>query len=412
MKYTIIGVFLLILISSNVPGQGLTKDQNNFLQKSSNVVCNDDLLQPNWDLLSTKLKNKRVILLGEFTHGSKEIFELRNSLIRYLHQKAGIKVILFESGIGELISIDINKNTMTPGQMVNGLFGGWRTKEFVELMDYVKSENISIAGFDVQRTGGSFISLLKEIAYKKKIDSIYYYNLESRYGLLTRELTNNKAVYDSVKANTQNLIFDYQALQDKLSQYNSDDNSRDLLFSIATIKNRIKFLSYMLTFVKDKNWNTRWAARDSAMANNIHWLLENIYKNESVIVIGHNFHIARFSEKESSMGEILSPKYGKEMYSLGVFAGSGSYHDNSGKEIQILPPDSVDLDIKHIIDNLKGTVNFVDIPKNKLKGREWLDNKIIVNDTFIDLSNSNRMILSKSFDGLLLIKKVSPPKNH
>jgi erythromycin esterase-like protein len=110
------------------------------------------------------------------------------------------------------------------------------------------------------------------------------------------------------------------------------------------------------------------------------------------------------------MGEILSTKYGNKMFSLGVFAGSGTYHDNFGREIQVLPPDSIKFDIKHIINNIKGAVNYVDIPKNKFRGREWLDNDIIVNDTFIDLNKSNRLILSKSFDGLLLIDKVSPPK--
>lgn len=77
----------------------------------------------------------------------------------------------------------------------------------------------------------------------------------------------------------------------------------------------------------------------------------------------------------------------------------------------MLPPDSTSLDIKHIIQSLKGTVNYIPVSKTKLAGSEWLYTDLVVNDTFIDVNNSNRMNLSKSFDGLLLLKKVSPPKH-
>lgn len=391
-------------------GQTLTKEQINFLQKNAKVICKDSsITDADWKPLAAHLKGKKIILLGEFNHGSREIFQLRNSLIKYLHRELGIKTILFESGIGELLLADMRKNEMTPAQMTNGLFGGWRTEEFSDLMAYVKSENLSIAGFDVQRTGGSFAYLLKEIVGKRSIDSTKYSNLEERYGLAGRELTNRKAVYDSVKAKTEKLILDYQDLYNELLKKKSSDPSKDFQFALIILKNRVKYLGYMLAFVKDMDWNRRWATRDSAMAENIQWLRENIYGDGPVIIIAHNFHIARFNEKETVMGEILEPIYDKEMYSMGVFAGSGSFADNSGKAEQMSTPDTTALDIKHIIAALEGTVVFINMPQKREAGSEWLDNEIIINDTFIDLSESNRMKLSRHFDGLLLIKKVSPP---
>ena len=410
MNYLKIATIILTLASPQVIGQTLTKAQTDFLTKNAKTVCKTDLSQADWNVLSTNLKDKNIILLGEFNHGSKEIFQLRISLIKHLHEKLGINVILFESGIGELALADNDKSKMTAAQMIDGLFGPWRTKEFVELMDYVRSQNISIAGFDVQRTGGPFQYFLKDVATKNGIDSTSYYNLESRYGLIARELNDRKAIYDSVKSKTETLIHDYQDMQNALQKSTTQEKSKDLLLSVATIKNRIRFLSYMLAFVKDKNLNVRWAARDSAMADNINWLMENIYENEKVIVVGHNFHISKFNENELTAGEVLSRTHSKEMYSLGFFAGKGSYHDNSGKEVQLQSPDSSSLDIRHIIQALKGSVNYINMPLGKQKGREWLDNEITVNDTFIDLKNSTKMILSKCFDGLILLEKVSPPE--
>lgn len=399
---------LLLVVSHFACSQPLNKDQLAFIQKNSATISREEGM-PEWKALSGELKDKRLILIGEFNHGSGEIFQLRTSLIRHLHKTLGVNVTLFESGMGELILADADKQTMTAAQMTNGLFAGWRTAEFVELMDYVKTENLSIAGFDVQRSGGSFRFLLKEVADRNKVDSLYYHNLEQRYGVLMQELTGKNAVYDSLRPKTQKLINDYRSLQDIL-QRNSKGSSKELLLTIATLRNRTRYLSYMLAFLKDRDFHKRWAARDSAMAENVQWLVEHVYKNERVVIIGHNFHVAHYNKKETVMGELLYREYGKEMYSLGVFAGSGSYHDNGGVERKILPPDSAALDIKHIIQSLNGTVNYIPIPRTKSPGSEWLYQDIIVNDTFIDLDNSNKLNLSKSFDGLLLLKSVSPPK--
>lgn len=411
MRYCIIGLVIGLFYFNTAFCQSLTNEQIIFLKRNSKTIYIDSLQnQLNFSFLSPHVRDKKLILIGEPNHGSKEIFELRNSLIRYLHQETGTKAVLFEAGIGELITADINRANMSPSQMTNGLFGGWRTKEFVELMDYAKSQDISIAGFDVQRTGGSFNRILNEVAQKYKLDTLNTYDLESRYGLVRGELTNRKAVYDSLKTRTTRLILDYQKVKIELSIYIVKGTPKDLLFTITTVENRIKYLSYMLLFLKDKNWNRRWAARDSAMASNTQWLIDNIYKGQPVIIIGHNFHIGKYNENETVMGEILKAKYSSEMYSIGIFAGSGTYNDNSGKEVRIAPQDSVGLDIKHIITNLHSTATFLDIPDKLLKGSDWLNQDITINDTFIDLQNSNKMVLSKTFDGLILLKRVSPTK--
>jgi erythromycin esterase-like protein len=408
LSLTLLATFIVL----SLPGQTLTKDQKKFLKENSVTISADtNFNRADWKVIANQVKNKKIILLGEFNHSSKEVFQTRNSLIKYLHEKLGINVILLESGIGELASTDLKKETLSPAQMTNGLVGSWRTQEFRDLITYVKAQNISIAGFDVQRTGGSFAFLLKETAQKNKIDSIYFYNLEQRYSIARQELSNGKTIYDSVSARTNQLISDYKRMADELKKVSSSQVSTEIKFCIVTLKNRIQFLSYMLAFLKDRDWNKRWAARDSAMAENVEWLREHVYKGQPVIVIAHNFHIARFNDKESVMGEILAARYGKEMYCLGVFAGSGSFQDNFGRPEKMALPDSTGLDVKHIIAGLSGSANFINIPRKSIRGSDWLRIPITVNDTFIDLTGSNKMILANYFDGLLLLDKISPPKN-
>lgn len=412
MKAILKTQLLLLVLFSALPfvkAQHLDQPSISYLKKNSHTIKVNHLYQDgNWKPIKRHLKNKQIVLLGEFNHGSKQIFDTRNDLIKYLHENLGFNTILLESGIGELIEINYNKENISPTQMTTGLFGPWRTKEFVDLMEYVQQHNLSISGFDVQRSGRSFDHLLEKTASQLGIDHNLYQDIEKHFGEQKNSLNNRKAVYDEVKPATIKLIDDYQSLLEQIELKSDQDQTIALVK--RTLHNRIEYLKYFLAFAKNKDWNQRWKARDSIMASNVEWLMEHLYKDEKVIIIAHNFHIAKYNEKEEVMGEFLKPKYGSAMYILGIFAGKGSYSGNSGKEKQLSPIDSEALDIKEVISSLDGKVNFFPIPSKSNKRNFWAFEKIIVNDTFIDLSRSNEMDLSKHFDGLLFIDKISPPE--
>jgi len=360
-----------------------------------------------WEWWAGQKKKKKLIGIAKNTHGSKEIFQWRNDLIRYLHQKEGFNTVLFESGFGELLPGQEKDSSLSPLQMIRGLFGGWRTPEFKDLMAYIKSEKMDCAGFDVQRSGGGFRELLKAFCQEHGVDPFLYQNLEARYGSILGQLNNRKSVYDSVQPIAATLVQDYQILSNRLSDLNKTSSNRFMLLR-QTLQNRVVYLNYMLQFVKDKDWHQRWARRDSMMAENLIFLRHHIYPTQKIIVIAHNYHISRINEQEQSMGEILNRLCPKDLYVLGMYAGAGSYADNSGKTVAMQVPDSTRPDIKHLIGAMKGYAGFIPLPTKARPGNQWLFNPFVVNDSFIDLNGTNQLILPKHFDGLLLLKHVSP----
>jgi erythromycin esterase len=409
MKKTPAVLFLCLLAAAAIHAQTLDYPQRTYLRENAYTIYPDETYsRSSWEYIVPNISDKRIVLLGEFTHGAKEIFQVRNELIRFLHEKQGFNTILFESGIGELAAVDINRKQLNVAQMTLGFFGAWRNTAFKTLMDYAKINNMAVSGFDVERTGNSFKDILKTAARKQNIDTTFCNKLEERFGMIQQQLVDKKVVYDSVSTKTFQLIADYQQTYDLLSVNRPGNFGKDVMFSRRTITNRIRFLQYMLQFAKDKDWNSRRAAADAVMADNIRWLADSIYKNEKLIVIGHNFHIAKSNEHQKVMGEILHNLFPADTYSFGFFAGSGSYADDSGKETKMLPPDSAGIDFKHIIAPFKGFVTYLHIPETKLPGTEWLHQYVVVNDTFIDPGGSNKMIPAKEFDGLLFLKKVSP----
>ncbi|MEL7121101.1 MAG: erythromycin esterase family protein [Bacteroidota bacterium] len=404
-------VFLIFFLCSvDAHSQHLSAFEQHYLKKNSTPIeLKKGSTTYNWKALKKQLKGKNLVMLGEFNHGSKEIFELRNDLIQYLHHELGFTTILFESGIGELAVVDFQKEELSTGRMTAGLLGGWRTQAFAKLMSYIKNNDLSLSGFDVQRTGNNFSAFLEKSIKDLNLDQDRFIEIEKRFGTQKSKLTNRKVVYDSVKVATEQLINDYQLLINQLDNKQNGKDKPTLLFIRRTLINRIAYLTYFLDFAKDKDWNQRWTTRDSIMASNVDWLINKIYPEEKVIIIAHNFHIAKYNEKQEVMGEFLKEKYSKEMYSLGVFAGKGSYADNFGREKQLSPISTEKLDLKRVIQSLNHSVNFIPIPDKQNQKNSWLFNPIIVNDTFIDLYNSNEMNLAKHFDGLLLMDEVSPP---
>lgn len=363
------------------------------------ITQGDDFSKADWTGISGNITEKRLVLLGEFTHGANEIFEMQNSLIRYLHENHDFDVILFESGIGELIDLNEKKNELTPAELTYGFFGGWRNQSRRNLMDFIKEMDLSFAGFDSQRFGRSFQETLRKEAIRHTEDSLLYSDLEKQFTSVSSRL--RSLPYDSIRVETEKLISDYERILEIL-----EDNGGDIIIS-RTILNRIEYLRYYLEFTQNGDWSARFGARESIMAENIIWLAENIFPNQKLIIMAHNYHISRKNEKESTMGEYLNDHYGDQMYSIASFASEGSYADNSGKPKSMEPPDTTQLDIKHIIEKLDGFCQYVPVKSNNVS---LFNRNLTLNDTFIDLWGTNEMVLSKHFDALVFLRKVSPPQ--
>jgi erythromycin esterase len=81
--------------------------------------------------LAKVLKDKRLVLLGESNHGSREFNLQKNRLIRFPHEELGFGVLLLESGMGEVYAIDYRRGELSEGRMLSaGLVGPWRTLEY------------------------------------------------------------------------------------------------------------------------------------------------------------------------------------------------------------------------------------------------------------------------------------------
>jgi erythromycin esterase len=90
--------------------------------------------------------------------------------------------------------------------------------------------------------------------------------------------------------------------------------------------------------------------RDEGMSDNVDFLIDELYPGEKLIVWAHNFHVrhdnAAIPPVESvfpgvparSMGAWLADRHRDELYTIGVYAYSGSATNNSDEVYEIAEP--------------------------------------------------------------------------
>ncbi|MBX2871876.1 MAG: erythromycin esterase family protein [Saprospiraceae bacterium] len=371
---------------------------------------------PDLSVFKQLLKNKRVVMLGEFCHGAKEINQLRKDFIKYLHEELGYELVLFESGIGEGIPIEYDRTELTAAQMVTaGVTGPWHTEDYVEIMDYIKATPaLHVAGFDVQRTGTSFDKWLQQVLPVITTHPASYESVEVLFGEMLRQFRNRKVKADQALEDKQSQLTQmYQELAELLVQHKvslvKEWGENRIALAMRTLSNRLAYLDYFMDFKRTNDYRARWSARDSLMAANTLWLVNELYSDKKVIINAHNFHISKYNEKERTMGEMLAKELGKELYAIGVFGGKGSYANNSRK------PEEMSLtkakhDIQQIVLQSPHKVSIFPIPSTPPSTQDWLFEPILVNHSFISLENDRELIPAQAFDAIIGIKKISPPK--
>ena len=351
--------------------------------------------------LDEVLQDKRIVLLGEQLHNDGTTFEMKARIIKYLHDKLGFNVILYESGLYDMWYMG-SRDTLNPN---TGVFYFWGDNdECRPLWDYYRnskqSENpIKLGGFDIQVSGriGTVIrsQLIENYLSEKGIELDDYPNLRTMidriYGGIWWEYKKmENSLYDSIQ-NDLSLILD--RLEKEKAGYIDEVYYRYL--SGIKIYNELRW-NY------DSGNPIRMHIRDSLMADNLIWLVEDVYKNEKIIVWAANIHIftTALSEGEwyyKPMGASIKDRYKNDVYSM-VFTSYARknkaehlYNVASNKSVEYL---------LYMNKNRYSFINLKDLPEDS-----FLNEDVI--------STVNQMMNIKNnwknqFDGVFFIDAITP----
>jgi erythromycin esterase-like protein len=112
-------------------------------------------LQP----LKPLIGDARIVSLGEATHGSREIFQLKHRLIEFLASEMGFTIFAIEANMPEAYRVNdyVLNGTGDPAQLLRGMyFWTWDTEEVLTMIKWMRAFNqsgkgrIEFTGFDMQ----------------------------------------------------------------------------------------------------------------------------------------------------------------------------------------------------------------------------------------------------------------------
>ncbi|MDO4466685.1 MAG: erythromycin esterase family protein [Bacillota bacterium] len=244
-------------------------------------------------------KDKKIVALGEATHGNVEFQQLKLEVFQKLVEENDIRAFAIEGDFGgcEVVNRYIHGQEGSVKEAVAAIgFAIYRTQEMEDLVEWMKSYNqehnnvLSFYGYDMQRLSYNYQFLLEKVDGNSDLEKIWDCKNES----FSKEYTLNQI--EEILNNVKSELTDPQAI-----------HCADIL--LQNIK---------LSQVEDLSSQGN-ILRDQFMANNTLWILarEQEKGNTSIFITGHNGHVAKTGSYEV-MGSILSDTLSEDYFVIGT----------------------------------------------------------------------------------------------
>lgn len=300
----------------------LTWLKNNCIKiKAVKSESGFDDLQPIKGLIG----ESRIVGLGENTHGTSEIFQIKQRFVEFLASEMGFTQLSVES-LGMPTAMKMNDYILrgigNPRDLLKK-FDLWtfNNQEFLDLLIWMRQYNASGKG-RIQFTSFD-ISLLDPV-----LEIIRNFAVENDYIL--------KLKIDSIAEISHTLIQKANQPMDTESVRCINNKCKSVLFNISKNINTYNGLEesqrkwllnnarLLVQSTDPRGITDYYVYRDKCMADNVDWLLEN-YPNDKIILWAHIGHLRK---EKLFLGGYLSEKFGANYYSIGTALGRGKYAGN------------------------------------------------------------------------------------
>jgi erythromycin esterase len=374
-----------------------------------------------------------IIALGESTHGTSEFFRLKHRLLEYSIRELGVRVFAIEDN--QVIVEKVNNYILgAKGNARNamyGMFSVWQNEEVHNMIQWLRDYNdahaddkIQFAGFDLQdiRSPADSLSVFLKRKDPGFADSVF----ATLSGLLQNTQThytaseNDKYAWNNAAAKAYKLV--QQKADAWLLLYKTMDEQ-------LTIKKTIQYANLIRQYAHNLYIGHLPLYRDTAMAENIGWLLSMQKPGTKILVWAHDNHISRGDHpvKENniyggiSMGAHLSKQFGKAYKAFGLSSFTGNYwaqvsYSNFKQMICPLPAaprGSLDEALHQIA--MKTNRSFLFMPMEKARNQSFLAKLIptrFANHVNIEYGYWTKFSLPYQFDGIFFIDTSTAAKSY
>ncbi|UOE55993.1 erythromycin esterase family protein [Cytobacillus oceanisediminis] len=359
------------------------------------------------------VEGKRIVLLGESSHGVGDFYTAKINMIKYLHSVHGFNVVILESGLLEAVFCRKTlKGLPAREQIQNGLLDIYHNEEMLPLFQETWANGMHLAGMDIQPAypliSQNMLEWLKIHTEEELYASIY--QAETVFFNIDKEIRGQTKIPKKIKAKIQMCMDLYHSSLELFeNRLEEADWEKEKIFHIIGkgLENRLKWLE-----INTKSWISSGVMRGMHMFGNLQWLLEECYKGEKVIVWAHNFHIRKSKTVTSKLfgiknvGQQLSKCYGDQVYSIGFYAGEGEF----SSLLRVNFPINVSKkQLERLLMEASGHDSFVPLCEKGLPQRNWLNRRWRLLEAGMMGQLPIAIYPQKHYDGIMFCRKVKPP---
>lgn len=371
--------------------------------------------------LQEKLKDVRLVQIGESSHGAAEFYQLKTRLVEYLHQELGFEVLVIEGGFGDINLAWLHQNEQDAKTlMYNSVFANFRSEEMLPMFEYAKAQAnttkpLALAGPDCQSSSNYFNNFL--IDFTRKYDAELSREVEYNFmttSLLYGLIPDSTQLMAAIRTNERviNRVLDF--LENNETRIREDFPQKPLLvaFTRRTLEN---YLEYWALDYRAIRLQQQFALRDRIMAENLMWLADVAYPNKKIVYWAHNAHIGTesnsvdiFGKPIKMQGNFIAERFGNQVYNIGLYASEGELFRHWLRDVTPFKDDSLG-GIGQRFSRLPKEINFLELRGQQPgKGKEWLFKPLPAFE--LESGGKIQFTPTKKYDAVIVVKKVKAPK--
>lgn len=289
----------------------------------------------------------RIVGLGEATHGSREFFEMKERVFRYLVENHGYNAFLFEMDLAEARIFNEWVQGRREGDIADlmrrfMIFWTWRTEEVQHLLEWMRSYNqgkaeedmIGFYGVDVQF---QFFDLPQLAEIIGRVDAS-----------LAEEVRIKNDKYSNIRFEYQENFSDALVAEVlggiRFAKSTIEDLEEDIVSQVGVegwkwAKQLVRHMEQVQQVSFDFAKNGRYYVRDDYMAENVTWYFDLLGSDKKFVLWAHNGHVADdnriYAPFGGAQGDYLKKEYGEDYQNVGFSFGKGSFSAQEDVESEV-----------------------------------------------------------------------------